>query len=178
MRWISLLFILPLVGAALGALYLGAFRPMRVVVVDAGPWILAGLERRGSYNAVGSLIEEAQALAKAQGVTAPASYGLYYDDPRKVEEKDRRYQVGLALEALDDASRARLKKAGLKVSRWPEQRCLSVEFPHRSKLSFSLGAIKAYVALGRALPAGSSVAGPALEIYGADVITYLMPIRP
>ncbi len=119
----------------------------------------------GDYSQTPALQDKIyNALLKDENIATTKGFGIYYDDPKKVEKAKLRSEVGCIVEGLDSTAVATLS-AKYKVKTLPVTNCLVTEFPFKGKMSVLIGLLKVYPALekyGKEHPMGDA---PMMEIY-------------
>ncbi len=66
--------------------YVGAFKPVIISEVEAGPFIYLGKDHVGAYHKIVPVIEEVETWAKEKGLDCKLTFGKYLNDPDQVEE--------------------------------------------------------------------------------------------
>lgn len=87
------------------AFYLGYFLPVEITEEDAGPFRVLSKNHLGPYHKIVPTIEEVETWGKAHGLSCKLTFGVYEDDPSKVEDVRLRSRGGCVLsenEAPDD----------------------------------------------------------------------------
>lgn len=78
--------------------YLGYYKKVDKSLGDSPPLHLLGLEQQGSYHLANQGIELVEAFAKTHNIPCPQSFGMYFDDPEKVEAEQLRSFVGCVID--------------------------------------------------------------------------------
>lgn len=81
---------------------------------------LAALEHRGDYQAIGNTFARLQIGFAASGLAFSRSFGIYFDDPESVPEKELRAEAGLVTDAAIPALE------GIREVKIPAMLCASV----------------------------------------------------
>lgn len=105
-------------------------------------------------------------------------FGIYYDNPKEVEEEKCRSIVGCILEEKDNNKIEELKKKGFNIIKIDDIDCIYTEFPFKGKISIIMGIIKVYPALEKYFEKKSvKQYSPIMEIYNVPErkITYIIP---
>lgn len=146
--------------------YYGGFRSVKFRIENQGGEILIFKEMKGDYAKSGVVMDEIyKSLLQDYGIETYKGFGLYYDDPRKVEKENLRSEIGCILEPKDSASMERLKEK-FKVKILDTRSYIVTEFPHKGKLSVFVGLMKIYPALNKYVSAnGCKSEGAVMEIY-------------
>lgn len=71
----------------------------RVEIAPFAGTRLAAIEHRGDYQKIGNSFAKVQVFCTAHGLPPAGSFGIYFDDPESVPEKDLRAEAGLATDA-------------------------------------------------------------------------------
>jgi len=166
--------VIVLAAVAASAAYLGAFRRVRVVERDIGPFRLLYREMPGSdFRQVGCITSELDRLLQAVGAGARRPFDVFYPPAHGHSN-----EIGFALADTSDATLRRILDidASVQVKDIPHQRALVVEFPWRSRLSFLVG----YLRVDPALRAHRKKAGyqeaPAFALNDGARIVYMQPV--
>lgn len=156
-------------GSAGILVYLGAFSPVRVDMIQAPPYRLVYLDHRGPYDQIDSTIEKVHGVLRAAAVPAEDAFALFYDDPSVVASSELRSEVGYLVEEIAYVPEP------LKLRDRPAQQVVRATFEG----SALLGSFKAYRAIKEwASDHGYGISLPALEIYHPDgQIEYHLPIQ-
>ena len=164
--------------------YMGLFKSMEVKSSEFGPYSFFYKPFLGPYEEVGPIFKDIREVLKKQNIKIESMAGIYYDDPKKIEAKNLRSEVGAIL-SKEEAQKHQSKLLGksLKFKRLPRQNYISTEFPFRNMISVYIGIKKAYSALEEYIKKNSSSfpdkrkageASFALEVYMKEKILYLM----
>jgi hypothetical protein len=164
------------IGALLG--YLGFFSTYTVVEREMGPYRMVYEDFTGPYEKTGPVMDRIYQSLKDDGIETFKGFGMYYDDPAQVPGEKLRSKVGSIVEEKDWQKLAALKKRYTTID-FPLSRCVVVEFPYRSILSYMIGPMKAYPLLGEFMNTNNYQADYGLEIYDVPgkKIYYAMPVR-
>ena len=81
---------------------------------------LAAIEHRGDYQKIGNSFAKVQIFFAANGLPMVRSFGIYFDDPESIPEKNLRAQAGLITDARIPAH------SGIREVRVPAMLCASV----------------------------------------------------
>ncbi len=162
------LIIIIVIGAILLAIYawLGGFKKVQFSIQKTGGEVLVYEPHIGDYKNVGKVIDKMYyALLNEEKVKCFRGFGIYYDNPQKVEKEQLRSDVGNilenpTLEILDQLA------PRYKVRTLEKQEYLVAEFPYKNQLSIFVGIMKVYPALNRYIRENSlSEEGFVMEIY-------------
>lgn len=123
-------------------------------------------EVTGPYSQTeNALYKVKEDLKKEFNIESNRDFGIYLDDPRKVEKSKLRSEVGCILEN-SDTSRLFWLKAKFMVKVSPVKNYITAEFPYKGKMSVMIGIMKVYPALLKYVKAnGYSESGSIMEVY-------------
>ena len=130
------------------AAYMGAFKKMEVSEKSFGPYWLIHKTHTGAYSDTSALFSEFFNWRAAQKLSQSHLFGIYYDDPGRVEESKLRSEVGLTLseEEYDQFSKT-MQKNGFHFKKLDARKYIFTTFPYKNTASIFLGLFKAYPAL-------------------------------
>lgn len=122
----------------------------------------------GDYKNTGTITNKIYyALLNDDKIETYKGFGIFYDNPKKVEKSQLRSDVGCILEPVDLPKIEELKlseKYSIKMR--DEKEYIVAEFPYKGMLSIILGLIKVYPALNIfAQQNGFDVNSPIMEVY-------------
>ncbi|TVQ07366.1 MAG: hypothetical protein EA361_18455 [Bacteroidetes bacterium] len=129
--------------------WLGGFRKIQFTVQEAGGEVLAYEPHTGEYKNVGKVIDKMYYdLLNEEKVECFRGFGIYYDNPQKVEKSKLRSDVGNILEnptpeLLDQLS------GKYNIKTLERQKYLVAEFPYKNQMSIIMGIMKVYPALNK-----------------------------
>lgn len=141
--------------------YYGAFTSVVVYEKKMGPFQLVYEKHVGNYKEVGEVIYKVYQSLKKDSIETTRGFGLYYDNPKQVENTKLRSVVGCI---LDDKSKAGVLK-NYNIKEYPVSNCVVAEFPNKGTMSIIVGIFKAYPALGKYMNEKNYMGGPIMEIY-------------
>ena len=153
------------IAAALFIFY-GGLRKVTFNIEKQGGETLVYEEQIGDYSkSAGPIDKMYYALLNEVGIETFRGFGIFYDNPRKVEKSRLRSEVGNILENPDAATLKKLE-GKYNVKTFPEREYIVTEFPYRGKLSVMIGILKVYPAMNRfAWENGFDEDGWVMEIY-------------
>jgi effector-binding domain-containing protein len=142
------------------------FSNLSFKVQKTGGETLLYRELTGSYSQTNDAIIKIKYDLKNDFKIEPTKeFGMYFDNPRKVEKSKLRSEVGCILEN-SDTSRVFWLKAKFNVKVLPVKEYITAEFPYKGKMSVMIGLMKVYPALMKYVKANNyAQAGPIMEIY-------------
>lgn len=165
---ISVLYVLLMIilGLLLVWWYYGGFQKIHFQEQEAGGEVLVYEALTGDYKNVGTTIDRIYYnLLKQEDVECFRGFGIYYDNPQKVEKSKLRSEVGNILEKPTPDILDQLKPK-YQIKTLEKQKFLVTEFPFKGKLSIFLGVMKVYPALNRYIKKHQlSEDGFVMEIY-------------
>ncbi len=142
------------------AYYMGGFNKIEFKKGLGPDRVLVFKKMSGSYKNTGAAISEISTWLRQQGIRGNLGFGLYFDNPSEVEEKDLRSVVGCILEKNDHERIEEIDKR-FHVKHIPAKEALISSFPYKNKLSILFGVMKIYSALQKE----KVDKGPVMEIY-------------
>jgi hypothetical protein len=161
---ITIIFLIALL--ALFLAWLGAFRTVKVFSDVQGGETLVYEPIKGDYRQSAAVMDRIYyRLLKEEKIETFKGFGIYFDDPRKVEKHELRSEAGCIIEPADLGKALAIEgKYQMKV--FPVDDYLVAEFPYKNKLSVFVSLFKVYPALNSyAEMNGLSPEGFVMEIY-------------
>ncbi|MEA1938705.1 MAG: hypothetical protein U9N14_06415 [Pseudomonadota bacterium] len=157
----------------------GGFAPVRIEMVEYPELKLLAEGYVGDYAKCGTAMNRIYLTLKRAGIVATRGFGLYYDNP-KLAPKDRcRADIGCVLDCDADpvkigALPGHIRAMSLDGGLYP-----TVRLPLKNKLSYILGATKAYSKLAVHMKASDREVAAGLEIYdmAGKTIDYIICYR-
>lgn len=146
--------------------YYGGFKAVTCRMEKQGGEILVYKQMKGDYARSGKVMDEIYyALLNDFEIETFKGFGIYYDNPQKVEKSHLRSEVGCILEPQDSSRMEELKKH-FEVRRFPEKTYVVTEFPNKGKPSVMMGIFKVYPAINKFVEtAGLNKEGAVMELY-------------
>lgn len=145
--------------------YYGLFAKVTPVEQEVGDFCLLYEKHVGDYKEVGGVMDSIHSrLLGEDGITPSRSFGLYYDDPKKVEKKNLRSIAGCILDKQDEDKIDYLKK-NYRIKKFPASKSVIVVFPYKGIPSIFLGVAKVYPKLSEYLAHKKYSPVPVMEIY-------------
>ena len=146
--------------------WLGGFGRIKFTLQEAGGETLIYESHTGDYKNVGEVIDKMYyALLNEEKVECLRGFGIYYDNPRKVEKAKLRSDVGNILENHTPELLQQLE-GKYKIKTLEKQKFLVAEFPYKSRLSIIMGIMRVYPAMTRHIHKHNlSEEGFVMEIY-------------
>ena len=147
------------------AFYNGVFEKIDIQEKERGGFKLVGLEFKGPYSEAGRYINEVEKRLKKNETSSSLSFGVYYDDPKKVKPKDCRSFVGIILEKKDLEKIPLLLADGFKIDSIPFKKSLQSEFPIKNTFSYMIGPWKVYPKLSKYMKERNYTVDLMMEVY-------------
>jgi len=156
------------IAAILLALYawLGGFKKIQFTMQEAGGEVLVYEPHTGEYKNVGKVIDKMYyALLNEEKVECFRGFGIYYDNPQKVEKSKLRADVGNILENPTPQLLEQLS-GKYKIKTLERQQYLVAEFPYKNQFSIIIGIMRVYPAMHKHVAKNKlSEEGYVMEIY-------------
>lgn len=164
----TLIIIILLIFAGLLVLYswLGGFKKVQFSFQETGGEVLVYESHIGDYKNVGKVIDKMYyALLNDEKVECFRGFGIYYDNPQKVEREKLRSDVGNILEDPTPEILEQLSP-NYNIRTLDKQQYLVAEFPYKNQMSIFMGIMKVYPALNKYIRENNlSEEGFVMEIY-------------
>jgi len=166
MKTVIIIIILIIVGLLTVYTWLGGFKKVQFSIQEAGGEVLVYESHIGDYKNVGKVIDKMYyALLNEEKVECFRGFGIYYDNPQKVEKEKLRADVGNILENPTPEVLTKLTPK-YKIKTLDIQKYLVTEFPYKNQMSIIMGIMKVYPALNRCIRENNlSEDGFVMEIY-------------
>lgn len=160
--------------------YYGAFTKIEVGYERQGGETLIYEEIKGDYRqSANSMDKVYYALKNDHGIATTNGFGIYYDNPQKVETSKLRSEAGCIIpqgvEIDNDAISEKFK-----IKQFPDERYIVTSFPYKNKMSVIFSIMRVYPKLREfAEKNGHSLEAPVMEIYDVPnkKILYRMKIK-
>jgi hypothetical protein len=171
--------VLIIIVALLTLTYYGLFAKVSIVEQEVGDFWLLYEKHVGDYKDVGPVIDSIYSRLLGEDAIAPLrGFGLYYDDPKKVEKKNLRSIAGCILDNQDEDKIDYLKR-NYTIKKFPASKSVIVVFPYKGIPSIFLGVVKVYPKLAEYLAQKKYPPVPVMEIYDrpSKKIVYVAPVN-
>jgi len=158
--------------------YIGFFGELTFSEKEMGPYKLVYLDHKGDYSKSGDIqMMVYKTLIESYKVKTSRGFGIYFDNPKKVEVEYLRSQVGCILEEKDFNQIGAIQKK-FKVKDFPKTKSVVTQFPYKNKLSILAGMFKVYPRLEEEIKEKGYSPGPVMEIYDManKKIYYILPL--
>lgn len=169
MKAMKVILIAALILIALGVIvyaYYGGFYKVKFQVAEQGGETLIYEEMVGDYQQSPVVMDRIySSLLNNEKIETFKGFGIYYDNPQKVEKSKLRSEVGCILEDRDISKINDLKQK-YKIKTYPKGQYIIAEFPYKGKLSVVVGVMKVYPEMNKFIKEkGYSEQGAVMEIY-------------
>ena len=157
--------------------YYGFFTSISIAEKEMGGFWLLYEKHVGDYSETGKLIDSISARLLGEDAIEPSrAFGLYYDDPKKVEKENLRSIAGCILDKQDE-NRIDYLKNNYTIKYFPPAKSVVAEFPFKGTPSIFMGIFKVYPQLAEYITQHKYPPGPIMEIYDTanKKIVYIAP---
>lgn len=146
--------------------YYGGFSKIRCKIIETGGETLVYKECKGDYKQVSKEMNTVYySLLNDYKLETTKGFGIYFDNPKKINKNELRSEMGCIVEKGDTARLSSLG-AELMVKTLPVEKYLVVEFPYKGMMSVLVGIMKVYPAINKYLKdKGYGEDGFVMEIY-------------
>jgi hypothetical protein len=145
--------------------FFGGFSKVNLQNINVGGETLVYQKVSGSYSQSSKVSHTVYcALLHDYKIETTKGFGIYYDNPKHVEQNKLRSEIGCIVESVDDATIKKLQEKFL-VKILPNETYLVSELPFRGALSVILGMIKVYPAIAKYIRENNYADAPIMEIY-------------
>ena len=172
---ISIIILFTLTGVLLILNAYGLFTDVTFSKHRIGPYLLVFDKWEGDYKVTGAVMKKvSNQLQKEHGITCSHQFGLYFDNPEKVQTEKLRSIGGCVVKekTFEDLEALRLKHS---VYQFPQTQAVASEFPFKGQLSIVFGLMKVYPRLSEYLQTHHLTPGAIMELYDNEKITYIAP---
>jgi hypothetical protein len=169
---IGLVFGICCIGVLLYLAYLGAWRQVRIVEREDGPFLFVYEEVQGTnQQRIGAVTLELQGRLRSVGVPAEGPFDVFQPPGTQLPN-----EIGFVIPEREGAKLTSLKELSRRVI--PRQRYMVTEFPLRNRLSFFVGYFKVDPAFAEYRKQHSYDSALAIARNNGKTITYLQPAIP
>lgn len=145
--------------------YFGGFNSIKVKTEVTGGEVIVYKEVKGNYKQTPDITNEIYYyLLNELGIETYKGIGVFYDNPKEVEEKKLRSESGCIIEARD-IERLNSDKCKYKIQILPTDTVITAELLFKGTLSIFMGFIKVYPAIEKYAQTHNMGNGPIIEIY-------------
>jgi hypothetical protein len=149
--------------------FFGGFHKVKIQTINTGGKILVYENVTGAYNQASKISNKVYyELLNQYGIETTKGFGIFYDNPKNVEQNKLRSEIGCIVENIDNNTLDKLK-ANFQVKILPNENYLVAEFPFKGFLSIIMGMIKVYPIIGKYITENNFENGPIMEIYDSFV---------
>ncbi len=129
--------------------YYGGFKNIHISISESGGEILIYEKIQGDYKQSGVIMDKIyNSLLNEDKIETFKGFGIYYDNPQKVEKSKLRSEAGCILENTDIDKLSNLEKK-YTIRTFPEKEYIITEFPYKGKISIFFSIMKVYPALNK-----------------------------
>ncbi|MCD4747084.1 MAG: hypothetical protein K8R58_12375 [Bacteroidales bacterium] len=129
--------------------YYGGFKKIQISISKSGGEVLIYEKIQGDYKQSGVIMDKIyNSLLKEDKIETYKGFGVYYDNPRKVEKSKLRSEAGCILEKTDIDKLPILEKK-YTIRTFPRKEYIITEFPFKGKISVFFSIMKVYPALNK-----------------------------
>ena len=157
--------------------YFGLFAPVKISEDVAGPFWLVYEKYTGEYKNIGPVMDKLYNDLKKDGIETTKGFGIYYDNPEKVDKDKLRSAVGCIIDQKDENKITEIgKKYNLK--QYPATKSAICKFPYKGMPSIIIGIIKVYPELMKHMNDFKYPEVPIMEVYDkpGEFIQYIAAI--
>jgi len=158
--------------------YYGLFAKVTIAEKEAGDFWIVYEKHIGDYKEVGKVMDKIYSrLLGEDAVETTRGFGLYYDNPKKVQKENLRSIVGCILENKD-AGKIEYLRQRYKIKKYPSSKSVVVEFTYRGTLSIFIGIFKVYPKIAEYMEQHNYAMVPVMEIYDSpnQTISYVVSV--
>lgn len=166
MKIIIIVFIgLIVIGLVLYA-YFGGFKQLDIKIKEEGGETVVYEPIIGDYKQSGAVMDKIYyALLNDHKMETFKGFGLYFDNPQKVEKEKLRSEAGAIIEEKD-LEKINGINHSFQIKVLDKKKYITTEFPYKGKMSVMFSIMKVYPALNKyAKENGYNVDGAVMEIY-------------
>lgn len=129
--------------------WFGGFKKVIVKISEEGGETLVYEEIKGDYRQSGQVMDKIyHSLLNEEKIETYKGFGIYYDNPQKVEKSQLRSEAGCILEEKDLKKVTSLNQK-FQVKKFPTKKYMTTSFPYKGKISVMFSIIKVYPALNK-----------------------------
>lgn len=162
----SLFIVVILISAFVYAIYLDAFKVIRLEEKRIGNFKLVGMEFKGPYSDAGKYMKIISTKLDAFKLKSDKAIGIYYNNPKFISNEECLSFIGVLIDKNEDLLKlSELETAGFKLNSIPLANSVVAYFPIKSTLSYFIGPMKVYPAFSEYLSRNHLNAEQSIEIY-------------
>jgi hypothetical protein len=179
---ILLIIIMVVIIAVLGLYaYFGGFKKIPLQIREEGGETLVYETVQGDYRQTAAVMDKIYySLLNEEQIETFKGFGIYYDDPKKVDKEKLRSEAGCILGNADQVNFRELEKK-YQLKTFPQKQYLTAQFPWKGKMSVMFSILRVYPALNKyARTRGYDENTPVMEIYDVSngKILYRKDLKP
>ena len=145
--------------------FFGGFSKINLQNINAGGEFLVYENVTGAYNQASKISNKIYYdLLNNYNIETTKGFGIYYDNPRNVEQSKLRSEVGCIIENIDNNIIEKIKEK-YQAKTLPNDNYLATEFPFKGFFSIMIGMIKVYPVIEKYIKENNYKDGPIMEIY-------------
>ncbi|MCK4662032.1 MAG: GyrI-like domain-containing protein [Bacteroidales bacterium] len=146
--------------------YYGGFKKINISISKSGGEVLIYEKIQGDYRQSGVIMDKIyNSLLNENKIETFKGFGIYYDNPQKVEKSKLRSEAGCVLEK-NDIDKLSILENKYTIRTFPKKEYITTEFPYKGKISIFFSIMKVYPALNKfAKQNGYNEESAVMEIY-------------
>lgn len=165
LAYFILIFAVLLIIAAAAYAYNGGFYKPEITIQRTGGEVLIYENIKGDYRQSGTVMDKIYySLLNDDKIETYRGFGVYYDNPQKVEKCSLRSEAGCIIEEKDFDKLSSLEKK-YNIRTFPIDKYITTEFPYKNKLSVLFSLMRVYPALNKFADINGYDDSPVVEIY-------------
>lgn len=147
--------------------YFGGFKKINITISQQGGETVVYEDITGEYSKSGVVMDKIYYVLKdSHKIETYKGFGIYYDNPQKVEKSKLRSEAGCIIEQKDLDKLANIQQLPFKTKVLPTAKYITTEFPFKGKMSVMISLFKVYPALQKYSEVNSlNPDGYVMEIY-------------
>ena len=127
--------------------YYGGFKKINITISKSGGETLIYEKIKGDYRQTGVIMDKLYySLLNEDSIKTFKGFGVYYDNPQKVEKSELRSEAGCVIEKKD-FDKLPILENKYTIRTYPEKEYITTEFPYKGKMSVIFSIMKVYPAL-------------------------------
>jgi len=127
--------------------YYGGFIKPKVFIMEAGGEVLVYEEIKGDYKQSGAIMDKIyHSLLNENKIESHKGFGIYYDNPQKIEKSKLRSEAGCILERKD-IEKLSVFEIKYATRTFPQKKYITTEFPYKGKISIIFSIMRVYPVL-------------------------------
>ncbi len=157
------------------SIFFGSFNIIKFNVEELGPFDVVFEDYIGDYKETGPVMDKIYYDLIEDEIETTKGFGLYYDDPAKVDASELRSKIGVILEP-EHKDKIEFIKTKYNYNVLDVEKYVVTSFPYYNKMSIIMGIMKVYPKLAEYVSENDLQMNAVMEIYDIPNkrITYLM----